>query len=162
MKQFLIRIRSTSVQLVLWLLLLLGSTIEARSSGPVVGIIVDDDKPRVTMKMAEYVNDFLVYEVQVVTKTQYGTSGYGFAATVEVNQSGRGNSVSLSLIVRNGSSYASYGGGMKYNSSIPPLVTQNQQALEAALYVLENISTDSWKGLVELFEDPVEELEDME
>lgn len=130
----------------------------ASADGPIVGIIVDDDKPRAAMKLAEYINDFLEYDIQIITKSQYKESRYNFAATVKVEQSGRENTVSLSVTVRTDSSFASHGGGIRFNSQVPAFVTHNLQAMGAAIYVLKALSTDSWKGLVKEFEDAVEEL----
>lgn len=142
--------------------LLVAATPSVQADGPIVGIIVDDDRPRIEMKMAEYVNDFLVYEVEVITKSQYKTGLYSYAATVEVDQYGSGDVVSLGLLVRNGGNVSSYGGGIRYDNTLPSFVTHNYQALNAALFVLKNLSTDSWKNLVEEFQDHVEDLEDMD
>lgn len=132
------------------------------AEGPVVGIIVDDDRPRVALKVAGYIDDFLVYTTKVITKSEYASTQTRFAATVTITQTGRDNIVSLSIMVRNGSSVSSYSAGGRFNSQVPGWLIQNRQAMDAAKYVLKQLDTECWKGLVEEFDDDVEELDSMD
>lgn len=132
----------------------------ASSNEIVVGIIIDDDQPAMSTKIAGYVDDFLEYNTRVVTRSEFNARAHRFAATVDIRYSGQRGRDFLSIEILNNGSKSFYSTNVVYSSVAPQLVVRNRKAMDVAIYVLHKLSTDSWTGLVEVFKDPVDDLED--
>jgi hypothetical protein len=130
------------------------------TSDVVVAIVVDDDKPAAALKVASYVDDYLNVNTTVITRSQYQRSSQVFAAVVDIMQSARSNQIGMAVEIVKDRSRAVYGSRSDINNRVSWFVLHNRQAMKAAVYILRQLSTDDWRGLVELFEDEVDDLDD--